>query len=151
MKVYVASSWRNPHQPGVVYELRKLGYEVYDFCNPKSSFHWSQIDPNWEQWTSEQYREALDHPLAVRGFQSDFAALQWADVCVLVLPSGRSSHLEAGIAVGAGKPLAILSTQYIVPELMYRVVEHTDGALCTSFGELEQWLKALQGKAAASA
>lgn len=29
MKIYVASSWRNLAQPGVVTMLRKTGHEVY--------------------------------------------------------------------------------------------------------------------------
>ena len=31
MRVYVASSWRNEHQPIVVSCLRDAGYQVYDF------------------------------------------------------------------------------------------------------------------------
>ena len=31
MKIYVASSWRNGFQPGVVASLRAEGYRVYDF------------------------------------------------------------------------------------------------------------------------
>ena len=68
MKIYVASSWRNEFQPGVVEELRKLGHEVYDFRNPKkgnNGFQWSQIDENWQNWTPEEYTKALNHPIAI--------------------------------------------------------------------------------------
>ncbi|MCQ2145827.1 MAG: hypothetical protein MJY72_08790 [Bacteroidales bacterium] len=34
MKIYVASSWRNPHYPAVVAALRDAGFDVYDFRNP---------------------------------------------------------------------------------------------------------------------
>jgi hypothetical protein len=34
MRVYVASSWRNPWQPNVVGLLRSLGHKVYDFREP---------------------------------------------------------------------------------------------------------------------
>ena len=30
MKLYVASSWRNPWQPTVVADLRDLGHEVHE-------------------------------------------------------------------------------------------------------------------------
>lgn len=45
-KIYVASSWRNQHQPQVVSFLREQGHEVYDFRHPagKTGFQWSQID-----------------------------------------------------------------------------------------------------------
>ena len=58
MKIYVASSWRNPEQPEVVTALRSLSYEVYDFRNPgdgKSGFGWREIDPNWLNWTPERW------------------------------------------------------------------------------------------------
>nr|DAI36486.1 MAG TPA: Nucleoside deoxyribosyltransferase [Caudoviricetes sp.] len=45
-KIYVASSWRNQHQPQVVSFLREQGHEVYDFRHPagKTGFQWSQIE-----------------------------------------------------------------------------------------------------------
>lgn len=80
-KIYVASSWRNQHQPQVVSFLREQGHEVYDFRHPagKTGFQWSQIDENWENWSTDQYRAALEHPIAQAGFKSDFDAMQWAE------------------------------------------------------------------------
>jgi hypothetical protein len=46
MKLYVASSWRNPLQPTIVHALRRSGHEVYDFRNPKegdTGFGWQQV------------------------------------------------------------------------------------------------------------
>ena len=121
MKVYVASSWRNDKQPMIVEWLRSEGHDVYDFRNPTPDdcgFQWSEIDEDWESWSCERYTSALQHPIAQNGFDRDFAAMKWADVCVLLLPCGRSAHLEAGYFVGAQKPLIILLEQ-IEPELMY--------------------------------
>lgn len=72
-KIYVASSWRNQHQPQVVSFLREQGHEVYDFRHPagKTGFQWSQIDEDWENWSTDQYRAALEHPIAQAGFKSD--------------------------------------------------------------------------------
>lgn len=134
MKLYVASSWRNERQPGVVRALRDAGHEVYDFRHPAEGddgFDWAEIDPAWQAWTPEEFRGALGHPIARRGFGSDFAAMQWADALVLVLPCGRSAHLEAGWAAGAGKPVAILLSDG-EPELMYRMAT----AVCTSLEEV---------------
>lgn len=125
MKIYVASSWRNQTQPHIVQMLREVGHEVYDFKNPsgRSGFQWSEIDPNWEFWDDARYLNALIHPIAEAGFQSDWAAMQWAEACVLVLPCNRSAHLEAGYFVGAGKPLFIMlgNEDPVVPELMYKM------------------------------
>lgn len=124
-KIYVASSWRNIYQPWVIEVLRGLGHEVYDFRNPpkRSGFAWSDIDKNWEQWTPEQYKEALSHPLAELGFNSDFDGMKWADTCVMVLPCGRSANTEAGWMKGAGKEVFVLQHTLQEPELMYKIYD----------------------------
>jgi hypothetical protein len=120
-RIYVASSWRNPHQPGIVRLLRARGHEVYDFRNPwhrERGFSWSQIDRDWQAWTPEEHRDALlTDPRASHAYVSDLRAMEWADTCVLVLPSGRSAHLEAGWFCGRGKRCVILLTEG-EPELM---------------------------------
>jgi len=126
LKIYVASSWRNQAQPMIVKTLREQGYEVYDFRNPEpgnNGFHWSEIDPEWKVWTPERFRESLNHPIAVEGFITDMSALAECDVCILVLPCGRSAHLEAGYAIGAGK-LTIILLSDGEPELMYKMTPY---------------------------
>lgn len=125
-KIYLASSWRNEFQPSVCIELRQCGFDVYDFRNPKdgdNGFGWKQIDEGWQSWSFEKYRECLDNPIAISGFNSDFEAMKWADCGVLLLPCGRSAHLEAGYFVGANKPLHIVKIDGAAfePELMYRM------------------------------
>jgi len=141
MKIYVASSWRNDYQPEVVKALRDAGHEVYDFKNPpgRSGFSWSEIDPDWQNWTNEQYLAALEHPLAVAGFKSDFDAMHWADACVLVLPCGRSAHTEAGWMQGMDKPTIVLLSPD-EPELMYKIFE----ACYSSLEEVKTHINILQ-------
>lgn len=141
-RIYVASSWRCAKQPAIVTELDAAGHEVYDFRNPpgSSGFGWSEIDPSWKTWTPEAYRSHLQHPRAAEGFRSDFRAMAWADTFVLVLPCGRSAHLEAGWAIGQRKPTAILlDGDGFEPELMYRMADK----LATSTSELLAWLATL--------
>ena len=126
MKIYLASSWRNLMQPFFVSILRRMGHQVYDFRNPREGDHgfaWGEIDGEWKSWNSEQFVSALTHPTAERGFTNDFEAMQWADAGVLLLPCGRSAHLEAGYFVGANKPLYIVIPpgDTIEPELMYKM------------------------------
>lgn len=126
MKIYVASSWRNLLQPAIVHLLRRCGHDVYDFRNPApgvGGFGWSEIDPNWKAWTPEQYRDALQHPIAERGWTHDIEALRSCDACVLVLPSGRSASWEFGYAMGQGKRAAVVMLEAQEPELMYRGAE----------------------------
>jgi hypothetical protein len=121
-RVYVASSWRNAYHQDVVAALRQGGHEVYDFRNPPNGvrgFAWSEIDPQWQGWSAARYRELLTtHPIAARGFVTDLRGMQWADTCVLVLPCGRSAHLEAGWFAGQGKRCLILTRDGEEPELM---------------------------------
>ena len=121
MKVYAASSWRNSYYDGIHQKLEEAGHEVYNFKRD-SNFHWSEIDENWNNWTPGEYIPMLDHDLAVDGFDNDWEAMYWAEVCVLILPSGRSSHLEAGWFMGQGKPVIILLHEDgFEPELMYKM------------------------------
>ena len=127
MKIYLASSWKNQHQPIVLATLQKAGHEVYDFRNPVPGygFNWREIDAGWESWDAEQYIAALSHPIAENGYRLDWDAMCWADVCVLLLPCGRSAHLEAGYFVGARKQLLIHlgADEPVVPELMYKMAD----------------------------
>lgn len=123
-KIYVASSWRNEQQQDVVNALRKDGHEVYDFKHhapDNNGFHWSAVESDYSNWTPTKYARAIiESPIAAKGFAFDRDALYWCDTCVLVLPSGRSAHIEAGYAAGQGKHLfVLLSEQQFQPELMY--------------------------------
>lgn len=138
-RIYLASSWRNKYQPGVVEMVRSWGHEVYDFREPTPGdrgFAWSDIDPQWKAWDPVDFRIALDHPVAVAGFDSDFAAMEWADTFVLLMPCGRSAHLEAGWAIGQAKPTAIFQFEDGEPELMYRMAD----SIVVGNSELWGWL-----------
>lgn len=141
--VYVASSWRCDMHPAVVAALRAAGIGHYDFRNPagRTGFSWkdvggSPLGPENERESVNRYLEMLEHPAAIVGFESDLAAMRRADTFVLVLPCGRSAHLELGWAVGQGKRTAILLEDPTVPELMYRMVDY----LATSLVDLLGWL-----------
>jgi hypothetical protein len=124
--IYVASSWRNNYQPQVVQYLRACDFTVYDFKNPRpgdNGFHWSEIDPAWKDWSVAKFRGALAHPIAEAGFASDMNALKDAWATVLVLPCGRSAHLELGYAAGARQVTAIYAPEPTEPELMYKMCD----------------------------
>ena len=138
-KIYVASSWLNGYQPAVVTLLREGGHEVYDFRHPlpnENGFDWRDVDPTWRSWSTEEYRDYLDHPLSCHGFANDWNAMEWADTGVLLMPCGRSAHLEAGYFVGARKPLYILLFGQREPELMYKM--STGGVFSSLNGLLEK-------------
>lgn len=144
MRVYVASSWRNAEQQDVVTRLRAAGHEVYDFREPvpgERGFSWHELDPSLPvgpadlELPADQIREMLDHPIAAHGFRRDFDAMRWCDALVLVLPCGRSAHLEAGWAAGARKvTIGLLADGE--PDLMWKLLDH----LCVTVDEVEALL-----------
>lgn len=163
--VYVASSWRNPVQPSVCRALADKGIDHYDFRNPPGGegFSWRMVEPTrtlsvpavevgtgklidvpvtvaakgTDHVPVQQYLRMVHHPRATQGFQSDFDAMHRADTFVLLLPCGKSAHLELGWAVGAGKRTAILLEEPVEPELMYRMVDY----LAPSLLDLMDWLE----------
>ncbi len=85
----------------------------------------------------EDYLDAMEHPLAQAGFRSDFDAMQWADVCVLVLPCGASAHSEAGWMKGAGKKVIVYQNRPQRPELMYKLFD----GICPMAADVARYLK----------
>ena len=123
-KIYLASSWRNCIYPKVLAILREERHEVYDFRD--EGFSWESVDPNWKEWSLDQFRKGICHPKATEGYNRDRIAMDWADTCVMVMPCGRSAHLEAGWFVGKRKPTAIYfdsNAKYDDADLMYRMVD----------------------------
>lgn len=153
--IYVASSWRNEIQPTVVSMLAEMPgvMDVYDFKNPPggTGFSWKQVQekpnaefaadpapPKGSDWEPvETYLEMVTHPIALKGFRSDFDAMLQADTFVMVLPCGKSAHLELGWATGAGKQTVVLLEDPVEPELMY----HCADSMVTSLEELHAWMR----------
>jgi hypothetical protein len=149
-KVYVASSWRNGVQPMVVAACLAAGMEVYDFKAEGAGFSWKDVDPEWRDdvtdpdaprqpagMTFDRLEQMLAHPRAMAGFARDYIAMQQADTFVMVLPCGRSAHLELGWAIGQGKRTAILNTEdEPEPDLMVLMADYrTDNLM-----DLLAWL-----------
>jgi hypothetical protein len=141
MKIYVASSWRNPLQPSVVAALRAAGHEVYDFRNPapgNTGFGWRQCVDEPPPWSAAQTRAVLSHPVAEEGYTLDRDAMECADAIVMVQPCGRSAAYEFGWGVGAGKWTAVLLADDQEPELMFKGAD----ALCVTLDEVIAFLAA---------
>lgn len=125
MKIYVASSWKNVDYNRIIQLLRDAGHIILDWRDEISGggFKWSDAtDVPVEQMTGEFYRDVvLRSARAERGFSFDFGYMQEADCCVLLLPCGRSAHLEAGWFAGFGKRLVIHIPNFDGPDLMYKM------------------------------
>lgn len=126
-KIYLASSWRNELQPEYVENLRKLGHEVYDFRNPiadNTGFHWSEVGVNSKIERNDNFLRGLEHQISMDGFRLDYEGMMWADTCVMLLPCGKSAHLELGWFIGQFiKTIVHNPMPHIEPELMYKLAD----------------------------
>lgn len=128
--IYVASSWRNGSLDGVFDCLDQWNIPYYDFRDSDAAFHWSAVMPGYRETgvTSQMLISSLrQSEECKRGFERDMKHLESAPAVLLVLPCGRSAHLELGWAVGHGKPTCIYFPaayrEGIEPELMYKMVD----------------------------
>lgn len=107
MNFYIIGSLRNPEVPRVAAALRAEGHDAYDDWyspGPEADDHWQA----YEAQRGRSYIEALNGWHAKHVFEDDKKHIDAADAGVLVLPAGRSAHLEAGYLVGRGRPVYIL-------------------------------------------
>ena len=148
-RIYVASSWKNTAQPGLVEELRRRGHLVYDFQHPNGRDDenvWLSVSDRLgygralalDSLTPAEFRQMLTDSEAVARFNEHFAAMRDADTCVLLLPAGRSAHVEAGYMNGLGKRVFVMDcSREATPELMYLMFDD----YFHDFEELYQALK----------
>lgn len=116
MKIYLASSWKNAEQvTGIANQLRAIGHEVDAFCDSSTGryvFSFAEL-PEIENYNA---MTVLETAQVKRAFAEDKKWIDWADCVLMILPCGKSAHLEAGYAKGAGKHLIIYQEQYPLGE-----------------------------------
>lgn len=141
MRIYVASSWKNEKRCLLIAKvLRDWGHEVDCFCDASSGryvFNYQELG----DVSKMNAVSALEEPKVIRAFQEDKHWLDWAECVVLLLPSGKSAHLEAGYAAGRGKKLVILG-EFPKGEMdvMYGFAQY----LVRNIDELEEALNRLE-------
>lgn len=111
MRIYIATSWKMENiAKGLTASLRERGHEVDCFCDQSSGrsvFHWSVFVDKEEDLKKYDALSFINEPQVRQAFREDRNWLDWAEAVVLIVPSGRSAHLEAGYAKGRGKRLFI--------------------------------------------
>jgi len=142
--VYLIGSLRNGGVPGLAAEMRDaLDVDVFDdwhASGPKADDAWR----TYEVARGRGYVEALDGPYAMSAYNLDHSWLSRCDAAVLILPAGRSCHLELGFVAGMHKPTFILLGPQSEKErwdIMYNfatAVVRTEEEL---FERMEPWLE----------
>ena len=105
--IYLIGALKNPRVLEVAKQLREKGYDVFDewmSSGPETDRHWQE----YEKFRGRSYKEALAGYHAQHAFALDKLHLDQCKAAVLVLPAGKSAHLELGYVVGRNKPGYIL-------------------------------------------
>jgi len=106
--VYLISSLKNNKQVHCVHKtLEELGYEVFS--------DWLSAGPDADDYLRDYYRERgfnyrqiMKSYSAQQIFKYDKYHLDRCDCAIMVMPAGKSGHLELGTVIGSGKPGYIL-------------------------------------------
>jgi len=105
--IYLIGALGNPNIPHIANEIRGLGFEVFD--------NWWTPGPLADTYLGLYakikgltYKETLKDYAAVHVFEFDKKHLDRCDIALLVMPAGKSGHLELGYFIGTGKPGYVL-------------------------------------------
>ena len=129
--IYLIGSLRNPRVPEVAAMLRQAGHEVFDdwyAAGEKADDAWR----DYELGRGRSYIQALDGLAAHHVYGFDLTHLNRSEGGVLVLPAGKSAHLELGYLIGQGKPGYILLDTPDRWDVMYCFAT----AVCTTIKDL---------------
>ncbi len=119
-KIYLIGSLRDKRIPEIANELRRdTGHEVFDdwFApGPRADDHWRE----YETARGRSYKEALEGYAATHVFAFDTHHIESSQIGVLILPSGKSCHLELGYMIGSGKATYVLMDNPDRWDVMYQ-------------------------------
>jgi hypothetical protein len=102
--IYVIGSLRNSNIPVMANKLRKINseWEVFD--------SWFSPGPRADDYLRDyakikglNYKETLQDYAATHIFEFDKKHIDRATDVVMIMPAGKSGHLELGYALGKGK------------------------------------------------
>lgn len=107
--IYIAGSLRNPKMPEFRDWLQSQLPEQRVFMDwyaagPNADDHWK----TYYQELGMTYEQALTAPASVNVYNFDKKHIDMSDFMVLVLPAGKSGHMELGYQIGRGKHGIIL-------------------------------------------
>lgn len=107
-QVYLVGSLRNSEVPELAVFLRNATeWNVFDdwfAAGPEADDHWK----TYERHRGRTYEEALKGAAAKNVFNFDRQHISESSHVLLVMPAGKSGHMEVAWAAGIGKKTAIL-------------------------------------------
>lgn len=100
--VYIGGALANPEIVRITKVIAEAGFTAFSEWytpGPEADVLWR----DYELALGYNYREALQRPAAKNTFDFDKRHIDLCDIFVMVLPCGKSAHLELGYAIGSGK------------------------------------------------
>lgn len=130
---FLASRYRNKSEVlRLAKAIREKGKTVYNFIESEVSIkHVGSLEGNpEEQMKRYEKRENWQNDPAIREiFEMDMTALKNSSNFIMLLPAGKSVHIEAGAAYGFGKNMILIGKQekteslYLIFNEMYPTIE----------------------------
>ena len=109
---FIASRWRNRDNVRLLSKkLREKDFSVYCFIDEEQSLNDPNEDPEEEMKKFETIVDWRNNPAVKAMFDGDMNALRDSETLIMLLPAGKSAHLEAGAAYGMGKKCIIVGEQ----------------------------------------
>jgi len=105
--VYLMGSLANPDIPFIGNKIRELGFEAIDDWWSPGPLADSYLK-HYAKIRKLNYKQTLETYAAKHIFEFDKGLIDRADIGVLVMPGGKSAHLELGYLIGTGKPGYVL-------------------------------------------
>ena len=128
---FVSSRWRNRDRVlDLVARMRAMGKTVYCFLESDYNSERLRQDPEAEMAAFEATPDWRNDEFVRRVFERDMDGLKSAAKLVLLLPAGKSCHIEAGVAWGLGKECILIGDQATAESLYLifdRVYADVDG------------------------
>lgn len=114
---FIASRWRNKEAVlDLTKKIRKKGKTVYCFIEGDGTDY--ELKDLEGKHTPEEFMAKFESipdwttdPAVKEIFAVDMNALRESEALILLLPAGKSAHMEAGAAYGMGKKCIVIGEQ----------------------------------------
>lgn len=126
---FVSGRWRNRDNVlDLTRHVREKGYSVYCFLEASHSISRVNNDPEEDMQDFEK-RDWRNDPYVQQVFDNDMEGERNSEKFVMLLPVGKSCHIEAGVAYGLGKECILIGEQqeaeslYLIFSKQYKTID----------------------------
>lgn len=126
---FVSGRWRNRDNVlDLAKKIREKGFAVYCFLEASHATHRIKNDPE-EDMKKFENLDWRNDPYVKKVFENDMNGQKNSETFVMLLPAGKSCHIEAGVAYGLGKKCILIGEQkeaeslYLIFDEIYPTVD----------------------------